>query len=234
MSARKRDERNKEKPAGRLASGAAGEKIPEEVLREANDLLLSVTDKIAKYSVIYSSRDRQRLKGNGIKSQGFIQAVFEYAERYPEFFPEGIPINKFRQDVELSSLAKAFLEACDSLRLYAWNLSIAASDAAYADARSYYRIVRKEAKLGKSGVENIYRDLETFFKAMGARSGGLDQKKVERDAAALLSGEKDGVVIIKNARPKPSGGGREVIDASGTGGEGKKDVTRGRKDPKAL
>ena len=38
------------------------------------------------------------------------------------------------------------------------------------------------------------------------------QKKVKRDVDALLHGRKDGKVVIKNVKPKVSGGKREVID----------------------
>jgi len=38
------------------------------------------------------------------------------------------------------------------------------------------------------------------------------QKKVKRDIDALLHGRKDGEVIIKNVKPKTSGGKHEVID----------------------
>jgi hypothetical protein len=38
------------------------------------------------------------------------------------------------------------------------------------------------------------------------------QKKTKRDINALLKGTKDGEVIIKNIRPKTTGGAHEVID----------------------
>jgi len=38
------------------------------------------------------------------------------------------------------------------------------------------------------------------------------KKKIKRDVDALLHGRKDGKVVIKNVRPKTSGGTHEVID----------------------
>jgi len=38
------------------------------------------------------------------------------------------------------------------------------------------------------------------------------QKKIKRDMDALLNGKKDGEVIIKNIKPKTTGGKHEIID----------------------
>jgi ribosomal protein S24E len=43
-------------------------------------------------------------------------------------------------------------------------------------------------------------------------SGQPTKKKVKRDINALMRGTKDGEVIIKNIKPKTSGGTHEVID----------------------
>ena len=38
------------------------------------------------------------------------------------------------------------------------------------------------------------------------------QKKAKKDFNAVLKGKKDGEVIVKNIKPKTSGGKREIID----------------------
>ncbi|MDR0487543.1 MAG: hypothetical protein LBG91_04780, partial [Treponema sp.] len=38
------------------------------------------------------------------------------------------------------------------------------------------------------------------------------EKKLKRDINALMKGKKDGEVIIKNIKPKTTGGTHEVID----------------------
>jgi hypothetical protein len=38
------------------------------------------------------------------------------------------------------------------------------------------------------------------------------EMQIKRDAAALLHGRKDGEVIIRNVRPKTTGGSHKVID----------------------
>jgi len=38
------------------------------------------------------------------------------------------------------------------------------------------------------------------------------QKKAKKDFNAVLKGKKDGEVIVKNIKPKTTGGKREIID----------------------
>ena len=62
-------------------------------------------------------------------------------------------------------------------------------------------------------AESIYNELHEFFRNMGQHeTAEPTQKKIKRDVDALLHGRKDGEVIIKNIKPKTTGGKRKVID----------------------
>ena len=47
---------------------------------------------------------------------------------------------------------------------------------------------------------------------MEGEDGAPTQKKAKKDFNAVLKGKKDGEVIVKNIKPKTSGGKREIID----------------------
>jgi hypothetical protein len=71
----------------------------------------------------------------------------------------------------------------------------------------------REASIkGIGGCENIYNDLFKFFKKKKRADAAPTREEVMRDVNALLSGKKDGEVIIRNLKPKVSGGKHEVIE----------------------
>jgi hypothetical protein len=53
-------------------------------------------------------------------------------------------------------------------------------------------------------------------------------KKVKRDINSLMKGTKDGEVIVKNVRPKTTGGAHEVIDETFKSSASFKDTEEGR------
>jgi hypothetical protein len=190
----------------------------EDVLREASAALLSVRDAIAPYSVTFTPRDRQRLRGVGMKRQGFVDIAFSYAEGNVDSLPNTLPIEKFRPDVALSRLTRSLLEVTSQLHDYAVNFNMLASATEYFDASHYYNTVKNAHEHRVDGMENIFRGLAPFFKNMGAKERGLTEKELLRDAKALIHGKIDGKIEIENVNPKARGGRRKVIDEKGTGG----------------
>jgi hypothetical protein len=132
------------------------------------------------------------------------------------FVPDTLTIRKFRQDVELSGLARDFLEMSKQLHDYAVNFDMLASDTAYNDAVYYYKTVKYALERRVEGAESIFHVLAPFFKNMGAKGKGLTERKLERDAKALIHGQSDGEIEVENISPKARGGRRKVIDVKGT------------------
>ena len=106
----------------------------------------------------------------------------------------------------------ATVSTCRSLEEKAWNINVEASDMVYTDTLEYYSQVQDAAERRIDSAETIYAELNSFFRH-GARSGEEPtEKQIKRDVDALLHGRKDGEVVIKNVKPKTSGGKHEVID----------------------
>jgi hypothetical protein len=189
----------------------------EDVLKEASAALLKLRDAIAPYAVTFTPRDRLRLRGVGIKRQGFVDNAFASAAENAQFVPRSLPIERFRQDVELSKLARDFLSLCKQLQDYAADFSMLASDTEYHDATLYFDTVKDAFERRIDGAESIFHGLAPFFKNMGSKKKGLTEKELIRDAKALLHGKIDGKIEIENVSPKARGGRRKVIEVKGTG-----------------
>jgi uncharacterized protein YecE (DUF72 family) len=82
----------------------------------------------------------------------------------------------------------------------------------YTDALEYYSQTEDAAKRRIDSAESLYAELHGFFKRGPMEADKTKKKKVKRDVNALMKGKKDGEVIIKNIKPKTTGGAREVID----------------------
>jgi hypothetical protein len=97
-----------------------------------------------------------------------------------------------------------------------WNINVEASDMVYTDALEYYSQVQDAAERRIDAAESIYAELREFYRRGSMESGNGEaaptEKKIIHDADALLHGRKDGEVIIKNIKPKTTGGKHEVID----------------------
>jgi hypothetical protein len=84
----------------------------------------------------------------------------------------------------------------------------------FTDALGYYSRVKDATRRRVDSAETLYAELHEFFRNMNPHGNGEEptEKKIKRDVDALLHGRKDGEVIIKNIRPKTTGGKHEVID----------------------
>jgi hypothetical protein len=160
------------------------------------------------------SQDRQRHNGVGLKRQGFVDAAFRLSSKFPQYFPHWLNTAKFKKDIELFNAVKSLIDVCRSLEEKAWNINIEASDMIYTNSLEYYSQVKDAAERRIDAAEAIYEELNGFFKNMRPH-GTEDQpteKEIKRDEDALMHGRKDGELIIRNVRPKTTGGRREVID----------------------
>jgi hypothetical protein len=213
MSVKKKEGGPAKAPLAEGWRGSASPEILEEALREAHAALVSIRDRLSPYSVTFTPRDRLRLRGVGIKRQGFVSDAFASAAENDRFLPKTLPIGKFRQDLGLAGLARDFLDITKQLHDYAADFSMLASDIEYNDAVHYYKSVIDAFERRIDGAESVFRVLSPFFKNMGAGEKGLTEKKLMADAKAALHGKKDAKIVIENASPKAEGGRREVIDA---------------------
>jgi hypothetical protein len=137
-------------------------------------------------------------------------------DNYAANFTHLLAIRRSRiADLDLFNAIRSLVEVCRSLEEKAWNINVEASDMIYTDALEYYSQVQDAAERRIDSAESIYAELHDFFRNMGQHETGEaapTNKKVKRDINALMRGTKDGEVIIKNIKPKTTGGTHEVID----------------------
>jgi hypothetical protein len=177
-----------------------------------NEILALMTN-LDNYTANLRVLDRQRHNGVGLKRLGFIEAAFRLSTKFPQYFPHWLNTGKFQRDLDLFNAIRSLVEVCRSLEEKAWNINIEASDMIYTNALEYYSQVQDAAKRRIDSAESLYAELHDFFRSRGSRTDKPETEKQQlRDAKALLKGKKDGEVIIKNIRPKTTGGTHEVID----------------------
>ena len=176
------------------------------------DVLYLITE-LSNYAANLRALDRQRHNGVGLRRLGFIEAAFRLSTKFPQYFPHWLNTAKFQADLDLFNAVRSLVEVCRSLEEKAWNINVEASDMVYTDALEYYSQVQDAARRRVDSAESIYNELHGFFRNMGPHETEQPtQKKVKRDVDALLHGRKDCEVIIKNIKPKTTGGKHEVID----------------------
>jgi len=183
-----------------------------EVVNNITNNVLELIEQLEGYTANLRALDRQRHNGVGLKRQGFIEAAFRLSTKFPQYFPHWLDTEKFQSDLDLFNAIRSLVEVCRSLEEKAWNINVESSDMVYTDALEYYSQVQDAANRRIDAAESIYIELHGFFRRGPMEADQPTKKQLKRDINALERGTKDGEVIIRNIRPKTSGGKREVID----------------------
>jgi hypothetical protein len=183
-----------------------------EVVNDITDNVLELIEQLEGYTANLRALDRQRHNGVGLKRLGFIEAAFRLSTKFPQYFPHWLDTEKFQSDLDLFNAIRSLVEVCRSLEEKAWNINVESSDMIYTNALEYYSQVQDAARRRIDSAESIYNELHGFFRRGPMESDQPTEKKVKRDINALMKGKKDGEVIIKNIKPKTTGGKHEVID----------------------
>ena len=183
-----------------------------EVVNNITNNVLELIDQLDSYTANLRALDRQRHNGVGLKRQGFIDAAFRLSTKFPQYFPHWLDTEKFQSDLDLFNAIRSLVEVCRSLEEKAWNINVESSDMVYTNALEYYSQVQDASRRRIDSAESIYNELHSFFRRGPMESDQPTEKKVKRDINALMKGKKDGEVIIKNIKPKTTGGKHEVID----------------------
>jgi hypothetical protein len=182
------------------------------LINDITNAVLSLMEQLDSYTANLRALDRQRHNGVGLKRQGFIDAAFRLSTKFPQYFPHWLDTEKFQSDLDLFNAIRSLVEVCRSLEEKAWNINVESSDMVYTNALEYYSQVQDAARRRIDSAESIYNELHSFFRRGPMESDQPTKKQLKRDFNALERGKKDGEIIIKNVRPKTTGGKHEVID----------------------
>jgi hypothetical protein len=191
-----------------------------DLINAITDEILSLMSTLDHFAANLRALDRMRHNGVGLKRLGFIEAAFRISGMFPQYFPHWLDTAKFQDDLDLFNAIRSLVEVCRSLEEKAWNINIESSDMIYTDALEYYSQVQDAAHRRIDSAESLYAELHDFFRRSPAESGlgegaGMaapTRKKTKSNINALMKGTKDGEIIIRNFKPKITGGVHEVID----------------------
>jgi hypothetical protein len=183
-----------------------------EVIENITNNILELIEQLDSYTANLRALDRMRHNGVGLKRLGFIEAAFRLSTKFPQYFPHWLDTAKFQSDLDLFNAIRSLVEVCRSLEEKAWNINVESSDMIYTNALEYYSQVQDAANRRIDSAESIYAELHGFFRRGPMESDQPTKKQLKRDINALERGTKDGEVIIRNIKPKTSGGKHEVID----------------------
>jgi hypothetical protein len=201
--------------------GPAGyQALPEQSIEKLAEYLAEIKSLLENNGVSLRAGDRRRLNGVGVATQGFIDRAFGYAVKNPQLLPHFVPFAKFRADYKNFVSFYSLLKTCDQVRDMLWNNALYTADAAYGDALELYAGARRSAFSKLKAFESVYRDLFPFFKKTRKTGAPPTQEEVLSDVKGLLRGKQDGEVVVRNVRPKVTGGVHEVIDVKEGAGNG--------------
>jgi hypothetical protein len=193
--------------------------MPEDLINKLFECFHSMRSIVENHAARLNALDRRRLNGVRKPTLGFVVDAYKYAEEYQELLPYYCPIEKFREDFKYFENFQSLFILGKQLQDMLWNISLKAADTVYEDALIFYAQVREANLKGIGAHEDMYNKLFQFFKKNKRAGAGPTQKEVRSDMNALLSGKREGEVIVRNVKPKVIRGSREVVDKKYEGGE---------------
>jgi hypothetical protein len=192
----------------------AGTPIDPETLQEITDLIHCAEYCFAPFANTFTSKDRSRLIGGGIKNLGFIETAHESASANPQFVPPYLNMDEYGEAILDFTRKRTLLLLIQQFAQQVSDSMLLASDAAYHDSLEYYTSVKEGARQRVAGAEAEYNLLSKYFKKSKSSKDGSEptEAQIERDVRSLLHGTKEGRIVVENENPDLSGGKRSVVD----------------------
>jgi hypothetical protein len=199
---------------GKLPKAGAGEPIGPTALAALLDLLSLMEETFEDYSNTFTTRDRTRLVGGGIRNFGFIETAYKSAAANAKFRPPYLDIKEYEKVVQDFSFKRTLLTQVQQFEQQVADSMLMASDISYHFSLEYYNSVKEAAKQRIPGAEAEYNLLAKYFKKgkPSKDDSTPTEAQIERDVAGLLHGTKEGRIVIENENPDLSGGKRKVVD----------------------
>jgi hypothetical protein len=174
--------------------------------------LVNAAGIIEDYAANLRALDRARLNSVATRKMGFVEDAYDIAMENPHFLPPFLTAQRFTRDYDYFKAVRALLQMTDQIRELLWNVTIEAADVVYTDSLEFYNTVKEGARRRVDGADTLFRQLEPFFKKRRPQTEGLTKKQEMRDIKGLLSGKREGEILIKNVKPKLIAGEHEVIE----------------------
>ena len=156
--------------------------------------------------------ERMRLLGSGVRRYGFIDKTSDIAAANPQFAPAFFTSAKLKNVIREIELLRNISGALAQMQRISDDVLLMVSDEAFQMALAYYNTVREAARRRQPGAQEIFRQLQLFFRRGRRDEEEPTEPEVERDVRALLKGRKEGRILIEKERPHLAGGKSVVAD----------------------
>jgi hypothetical protein len=186
--------------------------MPNEMINKLNGLFRQISEILEEHAAHLRALDRRRMLGVGIKTLGFIKKIHELAAANPQFIPYYLTPEKLRRDYDYYTSFLSLYEGSNYINELLWNITILSGHVTRSNSLGYYATLREAAKRGIDPAEHMYKEMEVFFKRINKTEGKPNKKETLSRANALMRGDREGEIVIKNVSPKVIAGKKEIID----------------------
>jgi len=157
-------------------------------------------------------KERERLIGAGVRNYGFIEKTRDIARDNPAFLPPNFDIRQFSNTLNEFDQVRQFYLVAEKLQSIASDKMLLLSSELYRESLRVYNTLREQARARVAGARDLFMALEPFFKRRRNPEKPETQKQEIHKAISMIKGKTEGEMIIKNIKPKKTGGVREVVE----------------------
>ena len=189
-------------------------------------MIEKISEMIADFTADHDSdsaltgTERRRLIGAGVRNYGFIEKAWDIARENPQFLPGNFSAAQFHANIQSLDEYRQLLWMLEKFVQVVNEAMLISADASMRDALRIYRTLREQTMSRVHGAEPLFRALLRFFQRPRhpeQESTEPTLKQLEQDFNKLVHGKAEGEIIVKNEKPRATGGKREIVDEVRTG-----------------
>jgi hypothetical protein len=187
-------------------------------LEEAVTKLNEQLENFKKIRSLYNNltpKERERLISAGVRNYGFIEKANDIGKDNPAFLPPQFNMQMFSENLQEFDLVRQFYFIAEKIQTLSSDSMLIESNELYRDALRIYNGLKEQAKGRVPGAKDLFDALEPFFKRRRVVESQPTQKEEMRKLKSIAKGKTEGEVLVRNIKPKTSGGVREVIEVTG-------------------
>lgn len=107
---------------------------------------------------------------------------------------------------------RQFYLVAEKLQSIASDKMMLLSDNLYRESLRVYNTLREQSRAGVAGARDLFLALAPFFRRKRPGEKPPTEEQEVKKARSLIKGKAEGEMIIKNIKPKTSGGVHEVVE----------------------
>jgi hypothetical protein len=124
-------------------------------------------------------------------------------------------MENFSIALNVFDLTRQFYLVAEKLQSLASDSMLLRSNDLYRDSLRIYNGLKEQARGRVPGARDLFNALEPFFKRRRVTESQPTQKQELRRLESIVKGKTEGEVLVRNIKPKTTGGVREVVEVTG-------------------